>query len=197
MSREMQRSTTQGMNSREALLRAATELFGEKGPAAVSTRQIAAEANVNSGLIHRHFRTKDALLREVLNGLAREISEVKPREGGSRLDVLLSFFRATSERTNYWKLLARCILDGEPTEVYQSEFPTMRRVVELFEQAKADGDLPADVDAKGAAAVIVAMALGYLVFEPWLVPAAGLDDRELSEARAAAYRAAMSLMPVR
>ena len=78
MARTKQPSRNDASDAREALLRAATALFGERGPASVSTREIAALANVNSGLIHRHFRTKDRLLREVLNELAHEIGNGSP-----------------------------------------------------------------------------------------------------------------------
>lgn len=50
---------------RRAVLRAATKQFALKGTSA-SLREIAAEAGVNLGLIHRHFGKKDDLLREVL-----------------------------------------------------------------------------------------------------------------------------------
>ncbi len=47
------------------MLRAAAKHFAQKG-AGASLREIAAEAGVNLGLIHRHFGNKDDLLREVL-----------------------------------------------------------------------------------------------------------------------------------
>ncbi|MFO7557486.1 MAG: helix-turn-helix domain-containing protein, partial [Desulfobacterales bacterium] len=46
-----------------ALIRAAAELFSEKGVEAVSLRKIAVRAGVNHGLIHRHFGSKEALRR--------------------------------------------------------------------------------------------------------------------------------------
>jgi AcrR family transcriptional regulator len=168
-------------NSREALLRAATALFGEKGPASVSTREIAAEANVNSGLIHRHFRTKDQLLREVLNDLAREIAEVESADG-DEMRTLREFFFATRERAGYWKLLARCILDGQDPADIQSEFPTVDRMIELLEEMQAKGAITDRFDARNLAAAFLSLALGYLIFEPWILSATSLDDGADEEA---------------
>lgn len=47
--------------TRSALIRAALKLFGEKGFAAASTREIAAEAKANIGSIAYHFGGKGAL----------------------------------------------------------------------------------------------------------------------------------------
>jgi AcrR family transcriptional regulator len=163
-------------DARGALLQAATALFGERGPASVSTREIAAAANVNSGLIHRHFRTKDRLLREVLNGLAREISQVEPSGPGDEMATLREFFFATRERTLYWKLLARCILDGRDPDEIQTDFPTVDRMVELLRDMQQKGTLSKEYDARNIAATVLALALGYLIFEPWILSATQLDE---------------------
>jgi AcrR family transcriptional regulator len=169
------------IEAREALLRAATALFGERGPAAVSTRQIAAAANVNNGLIHRHFRTKEALLAEVLDRLAADIAASSADE--PPVDSLLRFLDASHEQSAYWRLLARCILDGEHPELLQSDFPTLRRIVEILEGLQNDGVLAADLDARELAAGLTAMGLGWFVFEPWLVRAARLQDRDVDAVR--------------
>ncbi|MGQ3054845.1 MAG: TetR/AcrR family transcriptional regulator [Roseateles sp.] len=52
--------------ARERLLHEAACLFGERGFAAVPTREICAAAGVNPGAIHYHFGDKDGLYAEVL-----------------------------------------------------------------------------------------------------------------------------------
>jgi AcrR family transcriptional regulator len=49
-----------------AVVQAATTLFAERGPAAVSLREVAQAADVNLGLIHRHIGSKTDLLAAVL-----------------------------------------------------------------------------------------------------------------------------------
>lgn len=162
--------------TRDALLKAAAALFAEKGAEAVSTREIASKANVNNGLIHRHFRTKDALLREVLESLSAEISAVD--QGGDGSAILLRFFQAVRERETYWKLLARTMLDGQPIDHVQRTFPTMGRAIELIREMQSQGKGPADADPRAVAALLAAIAFGWLVFEPWLLAAGGFAEDE-------------------
>jgi len=166
--------------TRDALLRAAAELFAEKGPEAVSTREIASKAHVNNGLIHRHFRTKEALLREVLSSLSAEISSIE--QDGEESAILIRFFQAVRERETYWKLLARTMLDGQSIEHVQKTFPTMGLAIELIREMQAQGKGPAGADPRAVAALMAAVAFGWLVFEPWLIAAGGFSEQEKDKA---------------
>src|SRR5690606_16818410 len=50
----------------DAVLDAADRLFAEASPTEVSLREIATEADVTYGLVHRHFGTKEALIERLL-----------------------------------------------------------------------------------------------------------------------------------
>ncbi len=63
-------------SSRQDILRAARRLFSERGYAAVSTTEIAAEAGVARGLLNHYFGTKRGLYVEV----AREMLRVRPAQ---------------------------------------------------------------------------------------------------------------------
>jgi AcrR family transcriptional regulator len=52
---------------RGRILAAATELFAEQGFHGTSTRDLARRAGVSEGLVFRHFPTKDALVRSILD----------------------------------------------------------------------------------------------------------------------------------
>lgn len=52
-------------NMEQAILKAATKLFLEKGFAATSTTEIAKEAGCNQALVHYYFRTKDRLFSAI------------------------------------------------------------------------------------------------------------------------------------
>lgn len=68
-----------GAPVRRALLRAAVALVGELGWSAVSTRVVAERARVTPGLVHYHFRSVQALLREAVLGVLREsLAGVRP-----------------------------------------------------------------------------------------------------------------------
>ncbi|BCK67390.1 TetR family transcriptional regulator [Streptomyces libani subsp. rufus] len=59
-----QTNAERGRNVREQLLVAARELIGELGWNAVSTRTLAERAGVRAGLVHYHFESLQALLRQ-------------------------------------------------------------------------------------------------------------------------------------
>lgn len=166
--------------TRDALLKAAAKLFAERGAEAVSTREIASKAHVNNGLIHRHFRTKDALLREVLESLSAEFASVE--RDGDESAILLRFFHSVREQETYWKLLARTMLDGQPIDCVQKTFPTMQKAIELVRELQAQGKGPLDADPRSIAALMAAIAFGWLVFEPWLLAAGGFQDDEKEDA---------------
>jgi len=71
MTRAVDRTTTsedhaasaRGDATRQAILEATVALIGEVGWAGVTTRAVARRAGVTQGVIHYHFRSKDALLR--------------------------------------------------------------------------------------------------------------------------------------
>jgi len=164
-----------------ALLEAAARLFAERGPAAVSVRDIAAEAGVNHGLVHRHFGSKEALLGEVLDRLVADIVAAIP-PGKPSLELLTAIFDAT-QRGVYWRVLARSILDGEIPDERQSDFPVGRQLVGAFTDLKREGVLADEFDPKLVAGGAMAMVLGWLAFEPFLCAATGLPKRQRRDHR--------------
>lgn len=155
---------------RRALIDAAAVLFAERGPASVSVRDIASAAGVNHGLVHRHFGSKEALRGEVMDHLAAAIdAEVGELPEDSALSDLIGlvFLRAASHG-HYFKILARAMLDGEDPHVVQSRFPLVRRLIGAARAADVE-------DPERFVATRLAQGLGWMVFEPYIRAATGLD----------------------
>lgn len=169
----------------DALLDAAATLFAARGTAAVSIRDIANEAGVNHGLVHRHFGSKTVLLRAVMHRLTSEIANAMTSEAAPG-EVPPAFF-ATAQRGRYWRVLARSLLDGDNPRDMQTEFPVVKRIVEETRAAQEHGKLSSDVDARLLAAMGVALGLGWLVFEPFIHAATELDGEDPMELRARAF----------
>ncbi len=65
----------QGEMTRQALLRAARDLFGEHGYAATSLDEITSAAKVTKGALYHHFEGKQGLFAAVYEQVKREVSE--------------------------------------------------------------------------------------------------------------------------
>lgn len=155
----------------EAILDAATELFATRGTAAVSIREIAAEAGVNHGLIHRHFGGKPALVLAVHNRLAERLAP-ELQLGTLNPDGALALHQALARDDAYWRVLARVSLDGELEEVLRSRLPVTHELVERLAEVLPAG---APVSAEDLVAVNLAFSLGWMVFEDFIRAATGAD----------------------
>lgn len=155
---------------RSAILEAAATLMAERG-AAASLRDIAGAAGVNLGLIHRHFGNKSDLRRAVLLHLADE--QRTRLERGKGTPSLAELYRAVQEEDRNWRILIRALMRGEPVTELQDRFPVVRRIIELA--LEAAGDDADDAEIRFKVAHFVAAGLGWLVLEPFLVQAAGLE----------------------
>lgn len=165
-----------------AVRRAAIELLAEHGPAAVSIRGIARRAGVNHALLHRHFGTRDDLLRAVLASHSAVIGDAARARPGLRVPDAL---RLLDEHSAYWRALARTVLD-EPELLVSSGFPAARAFLGLL----TDGD--PDTEHREAAAVTGALALGWLLFGPHLARALDLRHDDLRPQFVAAIQRLLS-----
>ena len=74
---------TEGDATRDALVRAARELFAERGYAGVGTEEIVARAGVTRGALYHHFADKRDLFRAVHEELEQElVADIGARIGG-------------------------------------------------------------------------------------------------------------------
>lgn len=150
----------------ESIIDATLSLWSAKGPAEVSLRAIAARAGVNYGLVYRHFRTKEAVIRAAMDRVVAR-SLMYTRDCTDLVDAMDSVLpRSTGAHA---RLLAWAILQYFVDDILPAEDPFLQRLREL---AKADlgGDVAdADTAAKVRAGSLLAMLYGWRLFEPYLV----------------------------
>jgi AcrR family transcriptional regulator len=84
-------------DTRAALLRAARELFAERGYAGTGTEEIVARARLTRGALYHHFRDKAGLFHAVMETVAGELARQLIAEQLSRAD----------EATSAWDQLRR------------------------------------------------------------------------------------------
>jgi TetR/AcrR family transcriptional regulator, repressor for neighboring sulfatase len=150
----------------ESIIDATLSLWSAKGPAEVSLRSIAARAGVNYGLVYRHFRTKEAVIRAAMDRVvARSLYFTQDcTDLTDAMDSVLP--RSTGAHA---RLLAWAILQYLVDDILPAEDPFLQRLRELAKAGLADDVPDADTAAKVKAGSLLAMLYGWRLFEPYLV----------------------------
>lgn len=120
---------------RQALVRTAVTLFAEHGIAAVAVRQVATEAGVNPGLVHRYVGTKDDLVRAAVVwasdqvGAQLEARSTLPASGPSPTAV------GSALLGDYERIMAHLSLEGYDIAGLGLDYPLMRNLVDELTEA--------------------------------------------------------------
>lgn len=147
---------------RAALFAAADSLFGEKGPDAVSLREIAARANVNQGLLHRYVGSKEQLLNAIIEQHAEEFAD-QLREDRSPSEAAARMFDVMIERPAFTRIFAHLLLAGHPAAEFAKQDGGSARLAQVIGQKDSD----APVDPKLQAAICSVLMMGWTLFEPF------------------------------
>ena len=143
-------------SARERLLRAATEVFSERGFQAATTREIAQRAGVNEVTLFRHFRTRRELMRavveEILQGEAAFTARLTLQTGEFRV-ALRQYVEEYLDVLERRQGIVRAIL-GEghllPPEVQQTVvdilLPVKRQLADWIASLQRDGAVRPDAD---------------------------------------------------
>jgi AcrR family transcriptional regulator len=190
---------------RELLLAAASELFGERGYAGTSTRDIAERAGVTEPMLFRHFGSKANLFQEAavtpfLRFMDRYVADYRSREHGRLTaeqegrQLFEGLFGALREqRGPLMALMSAGRFDSVADDVASQVRGAFTQVIELFEEVVAtestergftDPDLPA------AVRTMFAMVLSTALHDDWMA----LPDGPQTQDR---MLAAMTRMAVR
>lgn len=160
---------------RDALIQAATQLFAQRGPMGVGVREIAQLAQVNHGLVHRHFGSKDGLVKAVQNRLADTIAESVGTECDDEdLPKLMQAVRAATSQEGSWlRILAWSILSGTEEDDQQDRFPLAKRMVKAAGRGPQDSLTP-----EARVTLVMSVGLGLMLFGPFLRRATGQSDSD-------------------
>ena len=153
-----------------AVVQAAAGLMAERGPAAVTLRQVAREAGVTLSLIHRHIGNKEALLSAVL---AHDLLATAPGGVGfGELDLatFLKVLFRIGEASVRTRLQARIILDGYDLPALQHRFPGIELAISLLSKELSDEE------ARVRAALFAAFFAGWELLGPTYLRVTGVDD---------------------
>jgi len=164
----------------EALIASAAELFAQHGFTGVSLRAIAHHAGVNLGLYHRHIGTKENLFRLTLQHLAEQVDREIPADT-SLMEGIHHAHTSLERHAQFWRILARSLLDGALPEDLHTDYPVADHLLELASQAQKDGTLSNEIDPRFLVASMFAFSLGFQLFRPFILKATGLDALDPQE----------------
>ena len=169
---------------RRAVLDAAAELFAHRGVDAVSLRDIAAKADVHLDLIRQYVGHREALVMAVFDDLSQQVAQrvlEHPLSGqGFDPDTVMG---------KWTRVTASLVISGVPV----AGRPVFNPVLAMAKTLE-DGYGLNPRSARLRAAQIVAAALGWRIFEDYLIEAGGLDkDFPLETLRAELARSARRL----
>ncbi len=150
---------------RRALLEAATELFAEHGPRAVSVRDIARKAGVHYTLIYRHFGSREELVREVFQQMIGELGE---SVGGTGDDVSARVTDALAERPFLWRLMVQGLLDRQTKAFAEPDHRHLREMLDGVADAQSKGEVDSELDRELITTMGLALAMGWLILEDHL-----------------------------
>lgn len=168
----------------ERILDAATELFGARGFARTSIRQIADRARANSALIYYYFGSKTGLLEALMGRMQAAVHanlEASVGSSGTPRDKLERFIRLQVDllraRTPLLRILLRELLDQDAAAaaaLRRALEPNLAMLIRLLDEGVASGDFRR-VDAQLAARTLVGSLLVPVVLAPIIL---GEDDAE-------------------
>jgi len=140
-----------GRNIEHSLLQSGRVLYAQRGAARLAVRALTQHAGVNLGMFHYHFKTKDAFLRQLLDGWYEEmyapLSSSAQQDGPPLERLRQALFVLASFVRDHAAMLGRVITDaavGEPVavEFIRSNAPRhLQLLLGLMAQAQKDGAL--------------------------------------------------------
>jgi TetR/AcrR family transcriptional regulator, repressor for neighboring sulfatase len=159
---------------RTEVIEAARTLVAERGPDGFSVRDVAARAEVNHALVHRHFGTKADVLEEVLAQESAGVVDAVAQWGDPGLatgtDPAAELLELLEGFPSYWRTLVSAVLDAPEAAV-----PGTAATTELFRALWRD----TDPELATTSAVAGATALGWLIFGRFMSEATGADPDDV------------------
>jgi AcrR family transcriptional regulator len=180
-------SRTGSQDSRDEILKAAMQLFANRGFHETSMSEVAREARVSKALIFWHFKTKEELFVAVLNRLlepyfidfAEEAAAMNERQQILKLvDSYLSFVRDNASSVRFF--LAQMLHDQRLSESLNDQVLKLyggyrAMIVELIASAQQKGVCPRRSAPESAAAFLLS-ALNGLLIEYLFIGANAIDQ---------------------
>lgn len=169
---------------KQALVDAGIELFAERGIRAVTIRDIAQLANVNSALISRHFGGKEGLVEAVVVELLDRFGSPSEFPITSGEQMLGSAVQSIIGSPEVMRVFAHIALEGNYAALSGMRSMYLKETIQQISKDQKAGKLKDNVDARVLLSSGFAMALGWVVFAQLLTDMSGLNKRNAKSLKA-------------
>jgi len=199
------------MNSRASIIKAAIEVFAEKGKHGARMEEIGARAKVNKAMVYYYFSSKKNLFREVMVVILRQvfscIFDTLNQDGDRLADPLAkvqaavsAHFDAFARNPNLAKITLNAIAD-DPDDVrhalqiirQESDVFLPEKLLSIFEEGTKQGTFR-KIDPKQTMISIIGMNLVYFVGAPIAQTVLDLQIIDEKEFQAERKRAILDLL---
>jgi len=165
-----ERRARKAQETKKALIDAFLRLICRESVAGVSVRDVAREAGVNHGLVHRYFGSKENLVRDAVAEISARVHE------GDRAALSERSFQFLRDNPALPLVVARACLDG-PHDVLALAAPTPERMETIVAPIRAWLErLGLAIDPRVVNALGTAALLGWFVLRPLLDASYDLPD---------------------
>jgi AcrR family transcriptional regulator len=156
---------------RNLILQAALRLFADEGFHSTSISKIAKSAGISKGLMYNYFKSKEALLKDiVISGISDLTRTFDPnRDGILTTEELEYFINQTFEtlraNTKYWKLYFAIILQPSVLKMFETDFlnaiaPIFKMLEEYFRRKGYENP---ELESKLFGAILDGLSFNYVI----------------------------------
>ena len=176
-------------DKREQLLKAASKLFAEKGFEAVSTRDLAKEADVNMAMIAYYFGSKDGLFKAIIEErfpkTASRLRAIQKENGNAwdKISTVIDFYiERITESGSFHKIVLRELsLEQRPEhrELILSGIEQNWKVIKTYiEEGQETGLFKADIDPEFTLASLFGTLFQLINMPSWTNRLVGSKDEK-------------------
>ena len=155
--------------TKRALLAAAVEVFARNGFDGATTKEVAARAGVNEGLIQRYFGGKAGLLQAIVGNMCGErlaACRLAPPSVDLETEIATvlryEIAQAAANRDFMRVLLSRALVDADLAATLKAHYKDSRtpQLVQRLKHFQQNGSLDPAVDLQSLAATITTFSFG-------------------------------------
>jgi len=175
----------------QAIIEAAIPLLADRGINDVSIRDIAKAANVNSGLITRHFGSKEKLIQTINEYLGKDLFQmVQQNEHLGTFDSIWD--RVMRENRTKVRAVARIMLEASHMNMeYSNPFAFIDEINSWFRDINKNEDTVSQGETNMMLYMTAALMIGLEIIGDRMQKGLHIDDAEYQELRPRALRIMM------